>query len=120
MHIPLLSCSPWGVLALYTNSRMRYYGRVIKSYRDEDTQAIAERRRIRKFPEHVQRRAQIKLMIINNSKDLNDLRMPPGSRLEILSGDRRGQYSIRVNEQWRICFDWDNGDAYQVEIVDYH
>ena len=60
------------------------------------------------------------MMIINNAIDLNDLRVPPGNRLESLSGDRTGQHSIRINYQWRICFFWDNGDAYQVEIVDYH
>ena len=59
-------------------------------------------------------------MIINNAVDLNDLTVPPGNRLEALSGDRTGQHSIRINDQWRICFFWDNGDAYQVEIVDYH
>ena len=59
-------------------------------------------------------------MIINNSNDLNDLRVPPGNRLEGLAGDRIGQYSVRINDQWRICFVWDEGDAYQVEIVDYH
>ena len=59
-------------------------------------------------------------MIINNAIDLNDLRVPLGNRLESLSGDRTGQHSIRINDQWRICFFWDNGDAYQVEIVDYH
>lgn len=59
-------------------------------------------------------------MILNNAVDLHDLRVPPGNRLETLSGDREGQYSIRINEQWRICFIWDEGDAYQVEIVDYH
>ena len=59
-------------------------------------------------------------MIINNAKDLNDLRVPPGNRLERLKGDRRDLYSIRINDQWRICFDWYNGDAYDVEIVDYH
>lgn len=59
-------------------------------------------------------------MILNNAVDLYDLRVPPGNRLETLSGDREGQYSIRINEQWRICFIWDEGDAYQVEIVDYH
>ena len=59
-------------------------------------------------------------MLINNSKDLNDLRVPPGNRLEALTGDRAGQHSIRINDQWRICFTWDNGDAYEVEIVDYH
>jgi proteic killer suppression protein len=59
-------------------------------------------------------------MMLNNATDLNDLRIPPGNRLEALSGDREGQHSIRVNDQWRICFIWDRGDAYQVEIVDYH
>ena len=59
-------------------------------------------------------------MNINNAANLNDLRAPPGNRLERLSGDRHGQYSVRINDQWRICFVWDEGDAYQVEIVDYH
>ena len=59
-------------------------------------------------------------MVLNNAASLHDLRVPPGNRLEVLSGDRRGQYSIRINDQWRICFVWDGGDAYQVEIVDYH
>ena len=62
----------------------------------------------------------MKLMIINNSEDLNDLRAPPGNRLELLSGNREGQHSIRINDQWRICFTWIGGDAYDVEIVDYH
>lgn len=59
-------------------------------------------------------------MIINNAIDLNDLRVPSGNRLEALSGDRAGQYSIRINDQWRICFNWDGRDAHRVEIVDYH
>ncbi len=59
-------------------------------------------------------------MILNNAASLNDLRVPPGNRLEALAGDRTGQYSIRVNDQWRICFVWEDGDAYAVEIVDYH
>ena len=59
-------------------------------------------------------------MILNNATDLSDLRVPPGNRLESLSGDRDGQCSIRINDQWRICFFWEDGDAYQVEIVDYH
>ena len=59
-------------------------------------------------------------MIINNATDLNDLRVPPGNRLEALSGDRDGQYSVRINDQWRICFVWYEGDSYDVEIVDYH
>ena len=93
---------------------------MISSYRDRDTQSVAERHRIRRFPEDIQRRAQMKLMIINNAEDLNDLRVPPGNRLEALSGDRDGQYNIRINDQWRICFTWSEGNAYQVEIVDYH
>ena len=59
-------------------------------------------------------------MMLNNATNLNDLRAPPGNRLESLSGDRDGQYSVRINDQWRICFFWEEGDAYQVEIVDYH
>ena len=59
-------------------------------------------------------------MILNNARTINDLRIPPGNRLEALSGDRRGQHRIRVNDQWRICFIWSEGDALQVEIVDYH
>ena len=59
-------------------------------------------------------------MILNNAASLNDLRVPPGNRLEALAGDRDGQYSIRVNDQWRICFVWEDDDAYAVEIVDYH
>ena len=93
---------------------------MIRNYRDRDTQAVAERRRVRGFPEQIQRRAQSKLMMLHNAMDLNDLRVPPGNRLEVLSGDRNGQHSIRINDQWRICFIWEDGDAYQVEIVDYH
>ncbi len=62
----------------------------------------------------------MKLMLLNNARTINDLRAPPGNRLEALSGDRTGQLSIRINDQWRICFVWREGNAYQVEIVDYH
>ena len=58
--------------------------------------------------------------MINNARDINDLRVPPGNRLEALKGDRTGQHSVRINQQWRICFRWDDGDAYDIEIVDYH
>ena len=68
----------------------------------------------------IQRRAQAKLMMLNGAKDLNDLRAPPGNRLEALSGDRKGQHSIRIDDRWRICFSWRQGDACRVEIVDYH
>ena len=93
---------------------------MIKSFRNKDTRAIAERRRVGRFSLSVQRRTQQKLMILNNARDLNDLRVPPSNRLEALTGDRKGQYSIRVNDQWRLCFVWRHGDAYQVELVDYH
>ena len=91
---------------------------MIKSYRDAGTAAVAKRER--RFPADIQRRAQAKLMMLNNAKNLNDLRVPPGNRLEALSGGRKGLYSIRVNDRWRICFSWRRGDAYDVEIVDYH
>ena len=93
---------------------------MIQSYKNPDTEAVATRDRCGTLPADIQRRAQAKLMILNNAKDLNDLRIPPGNRLESLSGDRKGQYSIRINDQWRLCFFWKQGNAYQVEIVDYH
>ena len=93
---------------------------MIKSFNDRYTGAVFRRRRVSKFPIDIQRRVQKKLMILNNSTDLNDLRTPPGNHLEKLSGNRTGQYSIRINDQWRICFEWLDGDAWRVEIVDYH
>ena len=93
---------------------------MIGSYRDDDTRSVAERRRVRKFPADIQRGAQKKLMMLNNAKTLNDLRIPPGNRLKVLAGDRRGQHSIRINDQWRICFVWSDGAAWEVEVEDYH
>ncbi|MXY95902.1 MAG: type II toxin-antitoxin system RelE/ParE family toxin [Caldilineaceae bacterium SB0670_bin_27] len=93
---------------------------MIRSYRDRPTRRVAERQRVRRFPEDIQIRAQMKLMILNNARSLRDLRIPPGNRLEALTGDRAGQHSIRINNQWRICFVWSGEDAYDVEIVDYH
>ena len=93
---------------------------MIRSYRDRDTEAVAERRRVSRLPGDIQRRVQRKLMILNNAKDLNDLRAPPGNRLEALTRDRERQHSIRINDQWRICFVWSDGNADRVEIVDYH
>ena len=93
---------------------------MIRSYGDRDTESVVLRRRVRRLPEEIRRRAQRKLVISNNAADLNDLSVPPGNRLEKLSGNREGQYSIRINDQWRICFAWDEGDAYEVEIIDYH
>ncbi len=93
---------------------------VIVSYRDKDTQAVAARRRVPALGEDIQRQVQRKLMILNAAVSLNDLRVPPGNRLEALSGDRAGQHSIRVNDRWRICFVWRDGNAHRVEMVDYH
>ena len=93
---------------------------MISTFRDRDTQAVFERRPVRRLPADIQRQAQRKLTMLNNAVDLNDLRVPPGNHLEALSGDRAGQHSIRINRQWRVCFVWADGDARQVEITDYH
>jgi proteic killer suppression protein len=93
---------------------------MIRSFRDKETQKVFAREYSRKLPESIQQKAYRKLRMINNSMDLNDLRLPPGNRLEKLRGDRVGQHSIRINQQWRICFEWSDGDAYNVEITDYH
>jgi proteic killer suppression protein len=93
---------------------------VIKSVRDGETESVLARRRSRRLPPEIQQVAYRKLRMLNNAASLEDLRLPAGNRLERLVGDRQGQYSIRINDQWRICFEWRNGDAYQVEIVDYH
>lgn len=74
----------------------------------------------RKYPEDIQRVALRKLKMLDRSQSLMDLRSPPANRLEKLKGERDGQYSIRINDQWRLCFRWENGDAFDVEIVDYH
>ncbi len=73
-----------------------------------------------KFPATIQRAALRKLRMLNRAQNLNDLLAPPGNRLEALKGSRKGQYSIRINDQWRICFNWDKTDCYNVKIVDYH
>jgi proteic killer suppression protein len=93
---------------------------VIKTFKDAETKRIYQRERSRKLPTDIQQAALRKLRMINNSANINDLRVPPANRLEKLSGNREGQYSIRINDQWRICFEWKNGDALNVEITDYH
>lgn len=93
---------------------------MIKSFRDPDAERLFAREGSPKLPEDVQRRALRKLLVLDAASVLADLRVPPGNRLEKLKGDREGQYSIRVNDQWRVCFEWRAGDAYGVEIVDYH
>jgi proteic killer suppression protein len=93
---------------------------MIRSFRDRKTEEVFRRERVRALHPYVQRLAQRKLVILDAAESLQDLRLPPGNRLERLSGDRAGQHSIRVNSQWRICFYWRDGDAHDVEIADYH
>jgi toxin HigB-1 len=93
---------------------------MIRSFKDKKTQNVFERRRSRKLPSDIQQVALRKLRMLNRADTLRDLRVPPANRLERLIGDREGQYSIRINDQWRICFSWQDGDALNVEIVDYH
>ena len=93
---------------------------VIKSFKDRETQQIFTRQRSRRLPSDIQQVALRKLRMLNNAHALNDLQVPPANRLEKLAGDRAGHYSIRINDRWRVCFAWRDGDAYDVEIVDYH
>ena len=99
---------------------MRYSSRMIKSFRGKETEKVWQGQRSRRLPGNIQRVARRKLRMLNNAQALNDLRIPPANRLEALQGRRAGQHSIRINDQWRICFVWDQGIALDVEIVDYH
>ena len=93
---------------------------MIKSFRQKETEKIWQGQRSRRLPGDIQQVARRKLRMLNNARALNDLRIPPANRLEALHGQRVGQHSIRINDQWRICFVWDHGDVFDVEIVDYH
>lgn len=93
---------------------------VIKSFADKRTAAIFAGYAVRDLPWQIQRRARVKLLAVDAAKQIDDLRVPPGNRLEVLRGSRQGQHSIRVNDQWRICFVWKDGEAWDVEVVDYH
>lgn len=93
---------------------------MIKSFKDDETKKIYQRQRSRKLPDNIQQVALRKLRMINNAISINDLRVPPVNRLEKLSGNRAGEWSIRINDQWRVCFRWEGSDAYDVEITDYH
>ena len=93
---------------------------MIKSFRDKESRKVCEGQRSRRLPQDIQQAVRRKLRMLNNAQSLDDLRIPPANRLEFLRGERAGQYSIRINDPWRICFVWNEGHAYEVEIVDYH
>jgi proteic killer suppression protein len=93
---------------------------MIRSFRDRDTARVFDRRGSTRFSADISRAALKKLLVLDAAEALLDLRIPPGNRLERLFGDRKGQYSIRISDQWRVCFRWKSGDALYVEIVDYH
>ncbi len=93
---------------------------VIKSFKCEETEKIFNRSFSHKLPQGIQRVTMRKLLVLDAAESLNDLRVPPSNYLEALKGKREGQYSIRINKQWRICFKWREGNVYDVEIVDYH
>ena len=109
---PLITCC--------VNNASRYHGCVLRSFRDKDTEAIWRRQRSRRLDGPVQRVAWRKLAMLDAAETLTDLLIPPGNRLEKLTGDRAGQHSIRINQQWRICFAWTDAGPEDVEIVDYH
>jgi proteic killer suppression protein len=92
----------------------------IVSFSQADTERLFRRQRVKAWGPAVQRAALRKLVLLHAAHDLQDLRVPPGNRLEALVGDRAGQHSIRIHDQWRVCFRWDGRDAHDVEIVDYH
>lgn len=93
---------------------------MIRSFASKATAEIWGGQQSRSLPPEIQDRVRRKLRMLNNAGVLQDLRQPPNNRLEKLTGNRSGQFSIRVNDQWRVCFRWDDGDAYDVEVVDYH
>lgn len=93
---------------------------MIRAFKCSETEKIFQRQRSRKLPSTIQQVTLRKLRMLNRAITLNDLRTPPANHLEKLKGEREGQHSIRINDQWRICFEWLGGDAYNVEIVDYH
>ena len=103
------------------NNEIRYYFgcRMIQSFKCSDTERLFRGIPVKRW-ESLERVALRKLEWVNAARDLSDLRIPPGNRLEKLSGNREGRYNIRINDQWRVCFEWHKGNAWEVEIVDYH
>ena len=94
--------------------------KMIKTFKDKEAEKVFHREYSKKLPHDIQKAAMKKLWMLDAAPDLQSLRVPPANRLEMLTGNRAGQYSVRVNDQWRICFQWEDGNAFEVEIVDYH
>ena len=110
---------PDGPLTVYDDSRYSSK-RIIRSFGSSETEKLFNDEIARRLPSSIQRVARRKLLLLHQARNLNDLRSPYGNRLEALVGDRAGQHSIRINDQWRLCFTWQGEDAFNVEIVDYH
>ncbi len=111
-----------GNLCLTNSNAMRYYMclHMIATYRDKDAAKLMSRESSRRLPPNIHKTAYRKLLMLDAATTLDDLKIPPGNQLEKLSKDRVGQYSIRINDQWRICFRWHQGNAHEVEITNYH
>ena len=107
-------------ITLDVTNATRYHIAMIRSFRGKAAEQVFGRRRHKGLSTAIQRAAYRKLLMLDAAEALDDLRSPPGNRLERLSGSRAGQYSIRINQQWRLCFRWRSGNAHDVEIVDYH
>ena len=105
---------------LDNSNELRYYHYMILSFKDKETELVYNEQFSKKLPNDIQRVALRKLIVLNYAVSLEDLRILPGNKLEQLHGDRKGQHSIRINDQWRVCFTWKNNNAHDVEIVDYH
>ena len=108
------------ILSIDNTIPIQYYLLVIKTFADKHTAAIFEGFQVKRLPKEIQETARRKLKQIDAAGSIESLRVPPGNRLELLKKDRAGQWSIRINDQWRICFRWNDGDATDVEIADYH
>ena len=108
------------VLSIDNAIALQYYLAVIKTFADKHTAAIFEGFQVKRLPKEIQETARRKLKQIDAAASIESLRIPPGNRLELLKRNRAGQWSIRINDQWRICFRWGDGDATDVEIADYH
>jgi proteic killer suppression protein len=116
----LLVREPQALISLDDIILLGYYSVMIRGFRDRETEKVFHGRFSRKLPHDIQRIAERKLILLHTSATLADLRVPPSNRLEALKGKRKGQYSIRINDQWRICFEWREDGVYEVEIADYH